>query len=102
MRAVMYSLGSERFTANDGSVWLKILSSRSVDIGNSDAFCEALCFDPTHPVQAPLYASDGSTLLTSGSKANHFIARTKKIEELILELLFSNDCTLLAYTEDAL
>ena len=32
----------------------------------------------------------------------HLFARTKTIEELITELLFADDCALLAHTEEAL
>ena len=41
---------------------------------------------------------------TDGSLFNlrRLLARTKTIEELITELLFANDCTLLAHTEKAL
>ena len=41
---------------------------------------------------------------TDGSFFNlrRFLARTKTIEELINELLFADDCTLLAHTEEGL
>ena len=41
---------------------------------------------------------------TDGSffKLRHLLARTKTIEELITEMLFADDCALLAHTEETL
>ena len=41
---------------------------------------------------------------TDGSRFNlrHLLARMKTVQELIIELLFADDCALLAHTEEAL
>ena len=51
-----------------------------------------------------LYEGIYIRLITDGSVFNllHLLARTNTLEELILKLLFADDCTLLAHTEDVL
>ena len=43
------------------------------------------------------FRTDGSLF-----KLRHLFARTKTIEELVTELLFADDCALLAHMEEAL